>query len=101
MATFVIGAVIETNVPTIEVTVDPNNPLPVGKHSFQLTVTDDAGNSSAPDTVVVIVRDSINPTAVVSAPSQVEFGATFQLDGRRSSDVAPGKVVKYVWTMLD
>lgn len=101
MATFVIGTAIETTDPTIEVTVDPNNPLPVGRHSFQLAVADDSGNVSLPDTVIVIVKDSLNPTAVVSAPPQVEFGATFQLDGRKSSDVAPGKVVKYVWTMLD
>lgn len=101
MANFIIGTAIETTDPTIEVTVDPANPLPVGRHSFQLTVADDSGNLSSPDTVMVIVRDSVNPTAVVSAPSQVEFGAAFQLDGRRSSDIAPGKVVKYVWTMID
>lgn len=101
MATFVIGTPIETNVSSIEVTVDPNNPLPVGRHRFQLMVADDSGNNSLPDTVEVIVKDSTNPTAVLSAPPQVEFGATFQLDGRRSSDVIPGKVVKYVWIMLD
>lgn len=101
MATFVIGTPIETNEPGIEVTVDANNPLPVGRHRFQLAVADDSGNVSLPDIVEVIVRDSINPTAVLVAPPQVEFGATFKLDGRKSSDVAPGKVVKYVWTMLD
>jgi hypothetical protein len=31
----------------------------------------------------------------------VEFGEAFGLDGRRSSDVAPGRVVKYIWTLVE
>ena len=49
----------------------------------------------------VVVRDTQNPTAILKAPSQVEFGMSFLLDGRDSSDVPPGKVVKYIWTMME
>ena len=101
MATFVIGTPIETEDVAIEVTVDPANPIPVGRHVFQLVVTDDSGNASLPAEVEIIVRDNQAPTAVIKAPSQVEFGATFTLDGRPSSDVPPGKVVKYSGTMVE
>lgn len=101
MAVFIIGKEVETNEPNIEVTVKIENPLPVGKHTFQLVVVDDGNNKSLPAVVEVVVRDSVNPTAILRAPSQVEFGKPFLLDGRDSSDVPPGKVVKYIWTMLD
>jgi hypothetical protein len=101
MSTFVIGTPVETEDGTVEVTVDPDNPLAVGRHVFQLVVTDDSGNQSLPASVEVIVKDSAAPTAVVTAPSQVEFGATFLLDGRGSSDVPPGKVVKFIWTLVE
>lgn len=101
MPRFVIGTPVETTTPSIEVTVDTQAPLPIGKHRFQLVVTDDSGNQSVPDVVEVVVRDTTNPTAVVRAPSQVEFGRSFVLDGRGSSDVPPGKLVKFIWTMLE
>jgi hypothetical protein len=101
MATFAIGTPVETDAPVIEVTVDPAAPLSAGRHRFQLVVVDDAGNQSAPDAVDVIVRDTTNPTAVLGVPSQVEFGGSFSLDGRRSSDVAPGRVVKYIFTLVE
>ena|SRR4028118_1049982 len=101
MAKFVIGTPIETTEPTVEVTVDPQTPLRVGRHRFQLVVTDDSGNQSLPDTVEIIVRDTTNPTAVIRAPTQVESGKSFNLDGRASSDVPPGRIVRFVWTMLE
>lgn len=101
MANFVVGASLETNDPSVEVTVTPNTPLSAGKHRFQLVVVDDSGNKSLPDVVEVIVKDSKNPTAVLKVPPQVEVGQSFVLDGRASSDVAPGKVVKYIWTLLE
>jgi len=100
MATFTIGAAVETTDPSVEVTLSPDAPLAVGRHTFQLVVVDDSGNSSLPDSVDIIVRDTKAPTAVMTAPSQVELGESFNLDGRKSSDVAPGKVVKYVWTLV-
>ena len=101
MPAFVIGTPVESAEPVIEVTVDPASPLSVGRHTFQLVVVDDAGNQSQADSVVVIVRDSTNPTAVLRAPSQVEPGVSFSLDGRASSDVAPGRVVRYIFTLVE
>ncbi len=101
MVNFITGSPVETVDPSIEVTVSVDNPLPVGKHRFQLVVVDDSGNKSQADVVDVVVKDSQNPTAVLKAPSQVEYGKTFSLDGRGSSDVPPGKVVKYIWTLLE
>ena len=101
MATFAIGTAVTTEDGTVEVTVDPTSPLASGEHVFQLVVEDDAGNQSDPATVKVVVRDSVKPTAVLVAPSTVEFGQSFTLDGRKSSDVAPGRVVKFIWTMVE
>jgi hypothetical protein len=100
MATFKPGTAVETPDPTVEVTVTAAAPLPAGAHKFQLVVVDDSGNTSDPIVVGVIVRDTLKPTAVLIAPEQVEFGQSFLLDGRKSSDVPPGKVVRYVWTMV-
>jgi hypothetical protein len=100
MPKFVVGTPVDSSTPTVEVTVDPQTPLPIGKHTFQLVVVDDSGNQSVPDTVEVIVRDSTNPTAVLRAPSQVEFGKSFNLDGRGSSDVPPGKIAKWIFTLM-
>jgi hypothetical protein len=102
MATFEKGTAIETTEPTIEVTVSPQKPLPVGKHTFQLVVMDDANNASAAATVDVIIRDTIRPTAVLEVSDKTpEFGRSFTLSGKDSSDVPPGKVVKYIWTLLE
>jgi len=100
MAQFVIGTDISTDVPTIEVTVDANSPLPIGKQVFRLIVVDDAGNASQPDQVTVIVADQDAPTAVLNGPQIVGFGKSFNLDGTKSFDVGGGKVVKFVWTYV-
>ncbi|HEX9311963.1 MAG TPA: hypothetical protein VGA30_03930 [Actinomycetota bacterium] len=101
MAEFVIGKPVETEDPTVEVTVSVDIPLAVGKHVFQLVVEDDSGNQSLPATVDVVVRDSQAPTAILAAPSQVDFGQSFKLDGSKSSDVGGGKVVKFIWTLVE
>ena len=102
MAQFLPGQAISTEEPAVEVTVNPENPtLAPGRHSFQLVVVDDSGNVSLPDVVEVIVRDTVLPTAVLEAPKTVQPGQSFFLNGKRSSDVAPGRVVKYEWTLLD
>jgi len=101
MANFVLGTQIETTENTIDVTVTATAPIPIGAHRFQLVVVDEAGNPSAPAVGEVVIKDTINPTAVLTiAPTQVEFGRPFKLDGSKSSDVAPGTVAKYIWTML-
>lgn len=100
MANFVIGTDISTATSTIEVTVNADSSLPLGRHRFRLVVVDDSGNASKPDEQVVIIADTQAPTAVLSAPATVSFGTSFNLDGSKSFDVGGGKVVKYVWTYL-
>ncbi len=101
MAIFQAGVSIKTAEDLIEVEVTPDRPLSVGRHVFQLEVVDDAGNLSAPDRVVVIVRDEENPTAVLDAPSTAPFGKPFRMSGKRSSDPVPGKVVQFIWTLVE
>ena len=102
MANFQIGTRVTTNESSVEVTVSPAAPIAPGVHHFQLVVVDEAGNQSDPATVGVIIRDSVKPTAVITAaPSQVDPGQSFRLDGSKSSDVPPGKIVNYIWTMID
>lgn len=102
MAEFKPGEPITTEDAVIEVTQNAEKPtLSPGRHSFQLIVEDDAGNISLPDVVEIIVRDTTRPTAVLDAPKSVQPGQSFILNGKRSSDVAPGRVVKYEWTMLE
>jgi hypothetical protein len=100
MPEFRVGQSVVTDAPDVEVTVAPNAPLPVGRHRFQLVVADDSGNTSEPSITEVIVRDTQKPTAVLDAPREVELGRSFQLSGRRSSDVG-GRIVRYTWTRLD
>lgn len=100
MAEFIVNRDIETDTPTVEVTLSDERPLKLGRHRFRLIVVDDSGNKSVPDEVVVIVADTEAPTAVLSAPSTVSFGSSFPLDGRRSVDAGGGRIVKYVWTYL-
>ena len=100
MAEFRVGQDVVTDNPEVEVTVAPNAPLPPGRHRFQLVVTDDSGNASDASVAEVIVRDTQKPTAVLDAPREVELGRSFQLSGRRSSDVG-GRIIRYTWTRLD
>ncbi|MDB5801317.1 MAG: hypothetical protein JWL63_2256 [Rhodocyclales bacterium] len=100
MAEFIIGTDISTDVPTIEVTINKDKPLPIGRQRFRLVVVDDSGNVSKADELIVIIADQDAPTAVLGAPSVVATGASFGLDGSKSFDVGGGKVVKYVWTYV-
>ena len=100
MAEFVVNQDVETDVPTVEVTITPNNALPLGRHRFRLIVVDDSGNASQPDELDVIVADQEAPTAVLAAPGTVGFGVSFPLDGRRSVDAGGGRIVTYRWTYL-
>lgn len=100
MAEFVVNRDVETEAPTVEVTINEESPLRLGRHRFRLIVVDDSGNRSAPDEVVVIVADRENPTAVLRAPETVALGESFPLDGRRSVDAGGGRIVRWVWTYL-
>lgn len=100
MAEFIINQDVITETPVVEVTIGPNNPLPLGRQRFRLVVTDDSGNASAPDEVEVIVADQDAPTAVLGAPRIVGFGRSFEMTGARSFDVGGGRIVRYAWTYL-
>ena len=100
MATFTVGAPVTTADPFVTVDATAAAPFPKGQHTFQLVVIDDLGVHSDPVTVEIVVRDATKPTAVLVAPTTVPFGQSFKLDGTRSSALAPGKIVQYVWTML-
>jgi hypothetical protein len=100
MPQFQVGRPVETTDPSVEVTVDGRAPLAPGRRRFRLVVVDDAGLSSDPAEVDVIVRDNQKPTAVIDAPPQVDAGQSFTLSGRRSADLPPGRIVKYIWTLL-
>lgn len=100
MAIFQPGTPIDTPEPTIEVTATAEQPLSIGVHRFQLVVVDEQKNPSDPMVVQVVVRDTQKPTAIIIAPEQAEFGQSFILDGRKSSDIPPGKVVRFIWTMV-
>jgi len=102
MAIFKIGTKVTTSESSVTVDVSPSAPLAPGVHHFQLIVVDDSGNESEPSTAQIVIKDSTRPTAVLAiAPTQVDPGTSFTLDGRRSSDVAPGKLVQFIWTMID
>jgi hypothetical protein len=101
VAVFQAGTKVETADPVVEVTVSVDRPIPVGSHRFQLVVQDESGNLSDPAVVTVIIKDTKKPTAVLDEVGVVEFGQSFTLSGKRSSHIPPGKIVKYVWTMMD
>ena len=101
MAEFKLNTPIETSDPTIEVTVSTTDPLPIGPLRFQLVVFDEQNNPSKPAFLEVTTRDTQLPTAVLDGPREgVELGQSFSLSGARSSDVDPGKIVRYEWTMV-
>ena len=87
--------------PTIEVTITPNNALPIGRHTFQLSVVDDSKNpSTKPDEITIIVADQDAPTAVLKGPRIVATGRSFTLDGSGSFDVGGGKIATWLWTYI-
>ncbi|HNB25402.1 MAG TPA: hypothetical protein PLR41_00445 [Alphaproteobacteria bacterium] len=99
MPRFDVNVPVQSDQPTITVEVDATHPLPPGRHRYQLAVTDDSGNVSAPDTVVVIVADRQRPTAVLEGPAVVDFGKGFVLSGQKSFDIG-GRIVSYTFTYL-
>lgn len=101
MPVFVLNEPIKTDVPTVEVTIDETNTLPVGAHMFKLVVTDDSGNVSEAAHVSIFVKDTAAPTAVIDGPREVGFGKTFELSGMRSSDPAPGRIASFTWTLVE
>ncbi len=99
--------VVQKN-PLVSVDVKQDDPMPAGRYRFQLVVIDDGDNESDPAFIDVIVRDTNRPTAILEmvnadrAPVDpvVSVGASFFLSGARSSDVPPGKIKAYRFTLM-
>ena len=100
MPEFRLNQPISTQDPKVEVTVNRDQPLPIGKHRFRLVVIDQAGNESVPDEIEVIVVDSERPTAILEGPERVNFGEGFVLRGDRASD-PNGPIVEYRWELVE
>jgi len=109
MPEFKLNAPVVQKEPVVKVDVSTAAPLPIGANRFRLVVVDDAGNESEPTFLDVVVRDTQKPTAVLDMVDAngkridpvVPQGTGFVLSGARSSDVAPGKVVEYRFTLVD
>ncbi|MEE9432862.1 MAG: hypothetical protein V3V15_01310 [Sphingorhabdus sp.] len=108
MAEFKPNVPVVQDTPNVTVEIKRGNALPPGKHRFQLIVVDDQGNESEPDTLVVIVRDSVRPTAVLELidknkavidPAVVPVGKSFLLSAALSKD-ADGSIKEYRITLL-
>ena len=87
----------------------PNEKLDVGSHTFELQVTDDSGNVSAPARVMLVVLDTQAPTAVLTvsdeegrplANNTLSFGRGFILNGKKSVDVGGGNIVSFNWSLV-
>jgi len=103
------GAAVVTDTPTLGAPDIVTTDFTVGRHEFELTVTDDSGNESAPVQATVIVVDTQAPTAVlevldasgaVDADGRIPFGEAFSLSASRSVDVG-GQITKYEWILPD
>ena len=91
----------DANDQTLQISIDPAQPLPVGTHIFQLVVVDDAGNNSQPARFSITVFDDQAPTAVITGPLRVAFGTGFTLSGVGSADIGGGGgIVQFIWTLL-
>ena len=108
---FQTTAEVKTKDSVLNVSVSPDNPLPIGRHIFELEVIDKAGNRSVPARVQLVVRDSQAPTAVLNVTDEqgrilpeavIEMGAGFVLNAKGSQDVAPGTGIEsYTWRLLE
>ena len=94
---------------SLSIVVDKTDPIPVGAVTLQLVVIDNSGNKSQPAQVKLIIRDTTAPTAVLTAvdvngrplrDNVLEAGAGFILSGKGSIDLPPGKIEKFVWTLV-
>jgi hypothetical protein len=106
MAQFTTNVPVAQNDPVVTVDVEG---LAAGLNRFQLVVVDDSGNESGAVILDVIVSDMDRPTAVLDLVDAngvridsgiVPAGQPFTLSAARSSDVAPGKVVEYRFTLM-
>ena len=109
MTVFKLNQPVTQADPRVKVEATRVQPIPAGAHRFQLVVVDNEGNQSDPTFLDIVVQAPTYPTAVLDMVddtgkrldnSNVPFGTTFNLSGVRSTDVAPGKVVQYIFTLV-
>jgi hypothetical protein len=100
MAKFTVNVPVETSDPKVIVDVDPQSPLPPGRHRFSLVVVDDSGNESEADVVDIIVADRDRPTAVLQGPEIASVGKEFGLSGAKSFDTGGGTIKIWRFTYL-
>lgn len=73
----------------------------VGTYIVQLVVTDDKGNASAPDPVIVTIREPEQKPVADAGVDQVSaVGAAVLLSGVGSYD-AMGRSLSYAWSIVD
>ncbi len=109
MPEFKLNEPIAQREPVVRVEVSRTAPLPLGANRFRLVVVDDAGNESEATFLEVLVRDLERPTAVLDVVDAngrridpvVPHGQSFTLSGARSSDVEPGRVTEFRFTLVD
>jgi hypothetical protein len=90
------GTPATTTDSSVAVNLTGAQPSPGSVLTFQLIVTDDAGNRSAPATVAVTVHGT--PTATISGPATVAAGAPITLVG--SGSEPGGRITNYTWQLV-
>jgi len=102
-----------TGIPTPPVALSPTNPsvttpspsvtvsVPAtsGPVTFQLVVTDNLGNQSAPATITIEIQPAPVALLSTSTPS-VRAGSPIELSGVSSTAAAPGTIISYRYTLV-
>lgn len=96
---FLLNQPVVTDTSSVIVSQPTGNVLAPGRHRFRLEVSDDSANRSQPTERLVIVMDTIAPTAVLDAERQVTQIQPFQLSAARSFDIG-GKLKQFQWTRI-
>lgn len=102
-ANFVTGEPISSTESVVAI-----DSVAIGAHRFKLAVVDDDGLESEPSFLDVIVTAGDRPTAVLDLVAEdgrrlepnIKVGHRISLSARRSSDVAPGRIVEYRYTLI-
>jgi hypothetical protein len=90
-------------------TIAASAALKLGRHDFELVVTDDAGNDSSPLRVTILVVDTQRPNAVVNVldergqpleDNRVPRKTNFILDASKSFDPNDGTITGYLWRYI-
>lgn len=74
--------------------LSPDKPLPPGKHTFSVVVTDELNQTSAPATFVVEVRSV--PTVVLTGPATVAPNQEITLNAKVTTT---GTIKSFTWSV--